>query len=132
MTQTFHHIWSKFCLNLAAKLSSAYKDIFYDSTTGSGLIVLLSLRTLHGYKNYIKPRRGFNPHVINDLGNTTASFSEIERYVTILLAEVKIQEDSVWNKHAGELIGFVDLGAFIQIIPFSGVYKNWLVMFKFF
>ena len=111
MTQTFHHIWSKFCLNLAAKLSSAYKDIFYDSTTGSGLIVLLSLRTLHGYKNYIKPRRGFNPHVINDLGNTTASFSEIERYITILLAEVKIQEDLVWNKHSGELIGFVDLGA---------------------
>ena len=96
-------------MNLAAKLSSAYKDIFYDSITGSGLIVLLSLRTLHSYKNYVKPRRGFNPHVINDLGNTTASFSEIERYVTILLAEVKIQKDLVWNKHSGELIGFVDL-----------------------
>ena len=100
----------KFCLNLAAKSSSAYKDLCYDSTTGSGLLVLPSLRILRDYKNYIKPTRGCNPDVINNLGKKTASFSDIERYVTILLDETKIQEDSVWDKHSGELIEFVDLG----------------------
>ena len=36
--------------------------------------------------------------------------SEIERYVTILFDEMKIQKNLVWDKHSGELIGFVDLG----------------------
>ena len=92
----------KFCLNLAAKLSSAYKDLHYDSTTGSGLLVLPGLRKLRDYKNYVKPTRGFNPDAINDLGKKTASFSEIERYATKLLDKMKIQEDLVWDKHSGQ------------------------------
>ena len=40
----------------------------------------------------------------------TELFSESERYVTILFDEMKIQEDLEWDKHTGELIGFVDLG----------------------
>ena len=40
----------------------------------------------------------------------TFSFSEIERYVTILFDEMKIQANLVWDKDWGELIGFVDLG----------------------
>ena len=100
----------KFRLNLAAKSSSAYKDLRYDSTTASDLIVLPGLRTLRHYKNYVKPTRGFNLDVINDLGKKAASISEIERYLTILLNEMKIQEDLVWDKHSVELIEFVDLG----------------------
>ena len=73
----------KFCLNLAAKSSCAYKDLRYGSTIGSGLLVLTSLRTLSDYKNYIKPTRGFNSDVVNDLGKKTASFSEIERYMLV-------------------------------------------------
>ena len=57
----------KFCFNLAAKSSSAYNDLRYDSKTGSGILVLPSIRTLRDYKNYIRPERGFNPDVINDL-----------------------------------------------------------------
>ena len=34
----------------------------------------------------------------------------MERYVTILFDEMKSQENLVWDKHSGELIGFVDLG----------------------
>ena len=40
----------------------------------------------------------------------TASFSEIEKYVTILFDEMKIQENLVCDKHSGELIGFVEVG----------------------
>ena len=65
---------------------------------------------MHDYKKYIRPNRGFNPDIVNELAKKSASFSEIERYVTILFDEMKIQENSVWNEHSGELIGFVDLG----------------------
>ena len=43
----YHPMIIKFCLNLAAKSSSAYKDFCYDSTTGSGLLVLSILQNLH-------------------------------------------------------------------------------------
>ena len=106
----YHPMIIKYCLNLAAKSSSAYSDLRYDSKTGSGILVLPSLRTLRDYRNYIHPTRGFNPAVINDLKHKTVNFSGPERFVTILFDEMKIQEDLVWDKHSGELIGFVDLG----------------------
>ena len=75
----YHPMTIKFCLNLAAKLSSAYKDLQYDSTAGTGILVLPSLRTLRDHKTYIRPTRGFNPELINELARKTISFSEIER-----------------------------------------------------
>ena len=33
-----------------------------------------------------------------------------ERFVTILIDEMKMQEDLIWDKYTGELIGSVDLG----------------------
>ena len=53
----------KYCLSLAAKSSSAYSDLRYNSRTGSGVLILPSLRTLRDYKNYIRPKRGFNNEV---------------------------------------------------------------------
>ena len=106
----YHPMIIKFCLNLAAKSSSSYSDLRYDSKTGSGILVLPSLRTLRDYKNYIRPTRGFNHKIINELAEKTALFSGPERFVTILFDEMKIQEDLVWDKFTGELIGFVDLG----------------------
>nr|XP_012563351.1 unnamed protein product [Hydra vulgaris] len=77
--------------------------------TGSGFLVLPSLRTLRDYKNYKDSSRGLNPQIISDLANKTASFSSAERFVTILFDKMKVQEDLVWDKYSGELIGFVDL-----------------------
>ena len=48
--------------------------------------------------------------VINELATKTESFSGPERFVAILFDEMKVQEDLVWDKNTGELIGFVDLG----------------------
>ena len=106
----YHPMIIKFCLNLASKSSSAYSDLRYDKKTGNGILVLPSLRTLRNYKNYIHPTRGFNPAVINDLADKTVNFSAPERFVFIIFDEMKVQEDLVWDKHSGELIGFVDLG----------------------
>ena len=79
------------------------------SEKGSGVLVLPSLRTLRGYRNYTRPTRGFNPKVVWDLKENTKEFSEHERYVTILLDEMKIQDDLVWDRHTEELIGFINL-----------------------
>ena len=106
----YHPMIIKYCLNLAAKSTAAYSELRYDSATGSGVLVLPSLRTLRDYRNYIKPTRGFNPDVIKDLKQKTEDFSEQERYVAILIDEMKIQEDLVWENNPGELIGFIDLG----------------------
>ena len=34
----------------------------------------------------------------------------MERFVSIIFDEMKIQEDFVWDKYPGEIIPFVDLG----------------------
>ena len=100
----------KYCLDLAAKSSSTNSDLRYDSKTGSGILVLPSLRTLRDYRKYIKPTREFNPAVIKELATKTSSFQPMERFVSTIFDEMKIQEDLVWDKYSGKLIGFVALG----------------------
>ena len=46
----YHPMVIKFCLSLATKSSSIYSDLRYDNKTGSGILVLPSLRTLRDYK----------------------------------------------------------------------------------
>ena len=106
----YHPMIIKFCLGLAAKSSSGYDELRYDSKSNSGILVLPSRRTLRSYKNYIKPRQGFNREVIAELCQKVNGFSAAEKYVCILMDEMKIQENLVWDKHSGHLIGFVDLG----------------------
>ena len=79
-----------YCLSLAAKSQSAYNDLRYDAKTGSGVLILPSSRTLLDYKNYIRPTSGFNPDVITDLAKKTKNFMPHERFVTILIDEIKI------------------------------------------
>ena len=86
----YHPMIIKYCLSLAAKSSSAYSELRYDNKTGSGILVLPSMRTLRDYRNYIRPQKGFNPQIITELANKTKLFSVIERYVTILFDEMKI------------------------------------------
>lgn len=106
----YHPATIKFCLSIIAKSSSAYEQMRLDSKDGSGVLVLPSQRTLRNYRNYIKPQQGFNPQVIDDLTSKTANFSTPERNASIVIDEMKIQEDLVWDKSTGNLIGFVDLG----------------------
>ena len=91
----YHPMIIKYCLNLAAKSFSTYSDLRYDSKSGSGILLLPSLRTLRDDKNYIKPTRGFNPAVIKDHTTKTSSFQPMERFVSIIFDEMKIQEDLV-------------------------------------
>ena len=106
----YHPAIIKYCLNLASKSPSVYSDLRYDPQTGVGILTLPSLRTLRDYKNYIRPTRGFNPAVLSELAKKTQNFLSHEKFVSIIFDEMKIQEDLVWDKYTGELIGFVDLG----------------------
>ena len=100
----------QFCLSLAAKSASAYDDIRYDEKSATGILILPSRRRLRDYKYYIRPGRGFNKNIINELKNKMKNFSYNEKFFASLMDEMKIQSNLVWDKHAGEFIGYVDLG----------------------
>lgn len=106
----YHPMIIRYCLALSAKSSSAYEDIRYNEKTGTGFLILPSQRRLRDYRNYIRPQRGFNPEIVNELKQKVKDFSDIEKYIVLLFDEVKVQENLVWDKHTGELVGYVDLG----------------------
>jgi hypothetical protein len=106
----YHPAVIRYCLSLASKSPSAYDDLRYDDKTKTGFLMLPSRRRLRDYKNYIRPERGFNPGVIKELADMVKDFSDQEKYCTILIDEMKVQEDLVWDKHTGDLIGYIDLG----------------------
>ena len=65
---------------------------------------------MRDYKNAIRPRRGFNNLIIDELTEMTSDYYDVQRYVVISFDEMKIQSGLVWDKVTGELIGYVDLG----------------------
>ena len=69
------------------------------------MLTLPSRRTLRGYKNAIKPHAGFNPAVINDLIKTTNLLKGCQRNVVLSFDEMKIQENLVYDKYTGNLVG---------------------------
>ena len=101
----YHPMIIRFCLSLAFKTSSAYEEL-----RNSNVLTLPSRRTLLDYKNAIMPKAGFNDEVVTELINTASSLKGIQRYVVLSFDEIKLQERLVYDKHSGELIGFVDLG----------------------
>ena len=66
--------------------------------------------TLRDYKNALKPSAGFNPEVVTELVKKCKDLSGIERYVVFSFDEIKIQSNLVFDKHSGDVIGFVDVG----------------------
>ena len=106
----YHPMIIRYCLSLVAKSPAVYDELRFDENNNSGVLILPSRRRLRDYKNYIRPERGFNPLIIKELINKVKEFSEIEKFMILLMDEMKIQENLVWDKHTGELIGFVDLG----------------------
>ena len=47
---------------------------------------------------------------MNDLTGLTFNFIGNQAYIAILIDEMKIESNLVFDKHSGELSGFVDLG----------------------
>ncbi len=76
----------------------------------SGCIQLPSQCTLRDYSNCVQARAGFSVEVDRQLFQAAnlASCQESERL--LLLDEMYIREDLVYNKYTGRLIGFCNLG----------------------
>lgn len=101
----YHPMMIRFCLSLVSKSAATY-----DELRSTGVLTLPSRRTLRDYKNAIKPSAGFNHKVVNELIKLTKDYNTYQRYIVISFDEVKIQENLVFDKYSGELVGYVNLG----------------------
>ena len=74
-------------------------------------ILRVHYAALRDYTNYIHEKPGsFQPDIFKMLQNEAKSIPESRRYVMLLLNEMKIKEDIVYNKHTGDMVGFVNFG----------------------
>lgn len=101
----YHPMIIRYCLSLVAKSPSCYEEL-----RKSGILVLPSQRTLRDYRNFIRPKRGFQESVLVELKEMTDMYFDVQRYVVLLFDEMKIMSNLVFDKVTGELIGYVDLG----------------------
>ena len=105
MGRRYHPQIIRFALSLHGKSASAYREL-----RDSGALILPSERVLRDYKNYFKPKAGINQENIDDLRGKTSAYSDLQRYVALIMDEMKIQSNLVFDKYSGDLIGFIDLG----------------------
>ena len=101
----YHPQIIRFALSLHGKSPSAYREL-----RESGAFVLPSERTLRDYKNYFPPKAGINTENVDALRKKSASFTGNQRYVVLVMHEMKIQSDLVFDKNSGDSVGFIDLG----------------------
>ena len=103
----WHPLIIKWCLYLRHQSSKAY-EVLRDS----GVICLPSQRTLRDYSNCVKAQPGFSCDVDQQLmkAGNVHSCPQWHKLVILLLDEMYIKEDLVYDKHTGKMIGFVDLG----------------------
>ena len=90
----YHPQVIRFALSLHGKSPSAYREL-----RDSGALILPSERILRDYKNYFKPKAA-----------KVSSFTSIQQYAAVVMDEMKMQSNLVFDKVSGELIGFVYLG----------------------
>ena len=65
---------------------------------------------MRDYKHYIPAKTGFCTEVDRDLLDVAFLNNELNRYVMIIMDEVHIKNELVYDKHQGCLVGFTDLG----------------------
>ena len=102
----WHPSFIKFCLYLRHKSSGAYELL---RTTGC--LQLPSQRTLRDYTHHVKSCTGFSTDIDLQLVKMAgvATLKEYERHVCLLLDEMHIKDDLVYDRWTGELIGFTNL-----------------------
>ena len=83
----------RFCLSLASKSKSGYEEL-----RNSNILVLPSSRTLRDYKNAIAPQTGFRKQIIDDLNKLTRDYFDIQRHFCLLIDEMKITSNLVFDK----------------------------------
>lgn len=84
----------------------------YDTLRDSGCVTLPSQRTLRDYTYYVRSSTGFSDEIDKQLLDAAMreKAKELNRYVVLVLDEMYLKEDLVYDKHSGALIGFVNIG----------------------
>ena len=95
----------RFALHIHLRSPSAYQAL-----RESNVIKLPCERTLRDYTNTVHPSSGFHKAVFDDLKHQAGKLNDIQKYVVLMLDEVSIKDDLVYDKVTGELVGFVNLG----------------------
>ena len=97
----------KWYIYLCRKSQSAYKAF-----RQSKCVMLPSQRTLRDYTHYVKGTAGFSAEVDLQLMQAVNidKCEEQVKYIFLLLDEMYIREDLVYDKNTDMIIGFVNLG----------------------
>ncbi len=103
----WHPLMIRWCLYLRHRSSGAYETL-----RNSGCLVLPSQRTLRDYTHFVKATPGFSMEVDQQLMKAASieTVEEWQKCVILLLDEMHIREDLIYEKHSGALIGFANLG----------------------
>ena len=124
----WHPLMIKWCLYLRHLSGKAYETL-----RQSGCIHLPSQRTLRDYSNCVKAGPGFSSEVDRQLFAAAhlSSSPEWHRLICIVLDEMHVREDLVYDKHSGQLIGFVDLGEVNnQLLAFERITEDGIEYLK--
>ena len=102
----WHPVIIRWCLFIKNKSAKAYDGM-------RAFLPLPSTRTLFDYTHFTESDLGFNNKVLQQLVNVSLQTNlydqEHTTYVGLLQDEVRIKSDLVYDKHTGELIGFMNL-----------------------
>lgn len=81
----------------------------YEALRSSGYVELLSQRTLRDYTHHVPAWPGLSKEVDQQLIEVAKlqTCAEFQKYVALI--EMHIKEDLVYDKHSGELVGFINL-----------------------
>ena len=102
----WHPLMIKWCLYLRHLSGKAYETL-----KDSGIIKLPSQRTLRDYTHYSTTTIGFSHEVDQHLVDVADLSHDLHnKYVVLIIDEIHIKEELVYDKHQGSLIGFVNLG----------------------
>ena len=104
----WHPLMIRWCLNL--KLLSAAS---YHAMSSAGFIRLPSERTLRDYMHYFNSKTGFQQEVNKKLRKKSklSELSESRKYCGLVLDEIKVKENLVYDKYTGGVVGFTNLGS---------------------
>ena len=103
----YHPLMIKWALYLRHQSSRAY-----DLLRESGVIALPSQRTPRDYTYFLESSIGFLSEVDQHLVDTVKvdTLADYQKCVAVVMDEMHVKEDLVYNKHSGNLVGFTNLG----------------------
>ena len=84
----------RLALSIRCKSPAAYREL-----RQSGALILPSERVLRDYKNYFKPGTGIKKENIEEMKKKTSDFSGIQKYVAVIMDEMKTRKIWYLIKH---------------------------------